>query len=200
MSKFVGREAPDFTALAVMPDGNINSQFNLKQYLNGSSGLIFFYALDFSYLCPVELTAINNRLDMFFARGIKPVGISVDSHMSHLKLRELPPQAGGTGIISFPLVSDISKVVCQGYDMLVNDSVALRGSFLIDRNFVVRYSATYDFPIGRNIDEIIRVHDALTHHNATGELCPPGWLAGEPAIPANSNGMIDYIQRNKTAI
>ncbi len=200
MSKFVGREAPDFTAQAIMPDGQVVNEFELRKYLNGNAAFLFFYAQDFFYLCPVEILAVQNRLAAFRARNIMPIGISVDSHLTHSKLRELPIQSGGVGAIDFPLIADLSKVISKGYDMLINDTISLRGSFLIDDQFVVRYAATYDLPVGRNIDEILRVHDAMAHYRATGELCPPGWLAGEPAIPANSNGMIDYIQRNKAAI
>ncbi len=200
MSRFVGREAPDFTAQAVMPNGDLNNDFELRKYLNGSAAFLFFYAQDFFYLCPVEIMAVQNRLAAFQARKIKPIGISVDSHLTHSKLRELPIVSGGVGAIGFPLVADISKVVSKGYDMLINDTVSLRGSFLIDEDFVVRHAATYDLPVGRNVDEVLRVFDAMAHYRTTGELCPPGWLAGERGVPANSNGLAEYMAQFKDVV
>ncbi len=200
MTLLVGKTAPDFTSLAIMPDDSFESSFNLTKYLNGKMGILFFYAMDFSYVCPTELIAIDKRVNSFKERNVLPIAISVDSHLSHLRWKTIAPERGGIGKVQFPLVSDLTRRVSQGYDVLVNDSLSLRATFLIDKIGVVRHQSVNDLPIGRNIDEMLRTIDALQHHEKTGEVAPAGWVKGKSAMKPDEEGVEKYLSQFKTAL
>lgn len=196
MSVLVGKIAPDFTAPAVMADNTINEAFNLKSYLNGRIGVIFFYPLDFTFVCPSEIIAFANRLKDFHARDAEIIGVSVDSHFSHLAWKNTPVEKGGIGNIQFPLVADLTKQIARDYDVLVDESVAFRGTFLIDEKGVVRHQIVNDLPLGRNVDEAIRMVDALKFHEEHGEVCPAGWNKGSEGMQATSEGVATYLEKN----
>jgi peroxiredoxin (alkyl hydroperoxide reductase subunit C) len=196
MSVLVGKLAPDFTASAVMPNNEINENFNLHSHLKGKIGLLFFYPLDFTFVCPSEIIAFDNRLKEFKDRHVEVIGVSVDSHFSHLAWKNTSVSHGGIGQVKYPLVADLTKKIARDYDVLVNESVALRGTFLIDQQKVVRHQVVNDLPLGRNIDEAIRMVDALIFHQNHGEVCPAGWNKGKDGMKANSKGVADYLAKN----
>lgn len=194
MSVLVGKSAPDFTAAAVMPDNDIVEDFNLKSYLNGSYGLVFFYPLDFTFVCPSEILAYSNRVPLLEERGVKVVTVSVDSEFSHFAWRNTDPKDGGLGPVKFPMVADITKRIARDYDVLIEDKgVALRGTFLIDRDGIVRHQLVNDLPLGRNADEAIRMVDALQFHEEHGEVCPAGWQKGDQGMVADAKGVASYL-------
>lgn len=196
MTVLVGKEAPDFTAPAVMPDNQINDQFNLKSYLNGKIGVLFFYPLDFTFVCPSEILAFNNRLDEFKARDAEVVAVSVDSHFTHLAWKNTPIDKGGIGNVQFPMVADLTQSIARDYDVLINNAVSLRGSFLIDQDGVVRHQVINDLPLGRNVDEAIRMVDALKFHQENGEVCPAGWNKGKEGMKPTADGVASYLASN----
>lgn len=196
MSVLVGKPAPDFTAPAVMADNQINEAFNLKKYLDGRPGLVFFYPLDFTFVCPSEIIAFNNRLDEFKSRGVEVIAVSVDSHFTHLAWKNTAINAGGIGNVQFPMVADLTKSIARDYDVLINESVALRGTFLIDKDGVVRHQVINDLPLGRNVDEAIRMVDALAFHEEHGEVCPAGWNKGKEGMTATAQGVASYLASN----
>ena len=196
MSVLVGKRAPNFVATAIMPNNEINSEFDLQKYFNNETGIIFFWPLNFTFVCPTEIIAFNHRLGDFAARNTKVVGVSVDSHFSHLAWKDTPVNKGGIGNVQFPIVSDLNKNICRDYDVLMNDSIALRGTFLIDKNFVVRHQVINDLPLGRNIDEAIRMVDALKHFELHGEVCPAGWQEGKASMKPTSEGVADFLTSN----
>ncbi|MCT4575355.1 MAG: peroxiredoxin, partial [Alphaproteobacteria bacterium] len=161
MSVLVGKKAPDFTAAAVLGNNSIDEKFNLTEYLDGSMGVLFFYPLDFTFVCPSEIIAFNKRLKEFESRGVKVIAASVDSHFSHLAWKKTPVNKGGIGDIQYPIVADITKSISRDYDVLCDESVAFRGTFLIDQEGVVRHQVINDLPLGRNVDEALRMVDAL---------------------------------------
>ncbi len=196
MTVFIGNFAPDFTAKTVMPDNSIDSNFNLKNYLKGHKGILFFYPLDFTFVCPSEILAFNNRLGDFHSRNTKVIAVSVDSHFSHHAWKSMPINKGGIGDVQFPLVSDLSKEISKNYNVLSDESISFRGTFLIDENFKIRHYLVNDLPLGRNVDETIRMIDALDHHEAYGEVCPAGWKKGDQAMQASKQGVSDYLTSN----
>jgi peroxiredoxin (alkyl hydroperoxide reductase subunit C) len=196
MSVLVGKIAPDFTAPAVMGDNTINEAFNLKSYLKGRIGVLFFYPLDFTFVCPSEIIAFANRLKDFHARDVEVIGVSVDSHFTHLAWKNTPVEKGGIGNIQFPLVADLTKQIARDYDVLVNESVAFRGTFLIDEKGVVRHQIVNDLPLGRNVDEAIRMVDALKFHEEHGEVCPAGWNKGGEGMQATPDGVASFLEKN----
>lgn len=196
MSVLVGKMAPDFTAKAVMPDNEIVDKFSLHQYLDGDIGILFFYPLDFTFVCPSEILAFNNRLAEFASRGAKVIGISTDSHFSHIAWKNTPINKGGIGQITFPLVADMTKSIARSYDVLVDEAISLRGTFLIDKNGVVRHQLINDLPLGRNVDETLRMVDALIFFEKHGEVCPAGWQKGQEGMKPTSEGVADYLTSN----
>lgn len=196
MSVLVGKPAPDFTANAIMPNNEINEAFNLHKYIDGKLGIVFFYPLDFTFVCPSEIIAFNNRLGDFSSRGTKVVGVSVDSHYTHLAWKNTPVNKGGIGEIKFPLVADLTKSIARDYDVLTGEAVALRGTFLIDKRGIVRHQVINDLPLGRNIDEAIRMVDALIFNEQHGEVCPAGWNKGDSGMYATPEGVADYLASN----
>jgi peroxiredoxin (alkyl hydroperoxide reductase subunit C) len=196
MVAFVSKEAPNFVAKAVLQDNSINYEFNLKEYAKDSKCVLFFYPLDFTFVCPSEIIAFNNRLDEFEARNTKVVGVSVDSHFSHLQWKSTPYNKGGIGDLQYPLVSDLCKNVSRSFNVLNEDGVALRGTFLIDEHFIIRHISINDLPVGRNVDEILRIIDAIDYHEENGEVCPAGWMKGKEGMTATKEGVIDYLTSN----
>lgn len=196
MPVLVGKTAPDFTASAVMPDNSINANFNLKSYLNGKIGVLFFYPLNFTFVCPSEIITFNNKLEEFRSRGAEVIGVSVDSQFSHLAYKGLPVNEGGIGNVQFPLVADLTKQISTDYDVLANGSVAFRGTFLIDQNFTVRHQVINDLPLGRNIDEALRMVDALIFNQKNGEVCPANWNKGKEGMKPSADGVKSYLASN----
>jgi peroxiredoxin (alkyl hydroperoxide reductase subunit C) len=195
MSVLVGKPAPDFTAQAVMPNNDI-AELNLSKHLDGKIGILFFYPLDFTFVCPSEIIAFHNRLGEFTSRGAKVIAVSVDSHFSHLAWKNTPVNKGGIGDVKFPLVADLTKSIARDYDVLTGEAIALRGTFLIDKKGIVRHQVVNDLPLGRNIDEAIRMIDALQFHEEHGEVCPAGWNKGAESIQATPEGISDYLASN----
>jgi len=193
---FIGKSACDFTAKAVMPDNSIETEFNLKSYLKGHKGILFFYPLNFTFVCPSEIIAFNNRLGEFAVRNTKLIGVSVDSHFSHYAWKVTPHNKGGIGNIQFPLVSDLNKDISKAYNVLTDDGIALRGTFLIDEHFIVRHLLVNDLPLGRNADETLRMVDALDYHITHGEVCPAGWQKGDAGMNPTQKGVSDYLISN----
>ncbi len=200
MAVLVGKEAPDFNATAVMGDGSFDESFNLKEYLGGKMGVLFFWPLDFTFVCPSEIIAFNNRVEEFEKRGAKLIGVSVDSHFTHAAWRNTPVEKGGIGPVAFPIVADITKSIASDYDVLLNDAVAFRGTFLIDENFTVRHQIVNDLPLGRNVDEAIRMVDALQFHNEHGEVCPAGWNKGKSGMKADADGVAAFLKDNAASL
>jgi len=194
MSVLVGQKAPDFTAATVMADNSIDEGFTLSEYLKGSYGLVFFYPLDFTFVCPSEILAFDHRMEQFKARNTKVVGISVDSQFSHLAWKNTDVNNGGLGQVQFPLVADLSKSISKDYGILFGGAVAFRGTFLIDKDGVVRHQVVNDLPLGRNIDEAIRMVDALQFHEEHGEVCPAGWKDGDAGMTATPDGVAEYLK------
>jgi peroxiredoxin (alkyl hydroperoxide reductase subunit C) len=188
MTVLVGKPAPDFTAAAVMGDNTINQSFNLRTFIKGKKGVLFFYPLDFTFVCPSEIIAFNHRYEDFVSRGAEVIGVSVDSHFTHLAWKKTSINEGGIGAIKFPLVADLKKHIAADYDVLFDHSVALRGTFLIDEQGIVRHQVVNDLPLGRNVDEALRMVDALNFHQQHGEVCPAGWQKGKAGMKANAEG------------
>ena len=192
----VTKKAPDFTAAAVLADGQIVEDFNLYKNIGEKGAVLFFYPLDFTFVCPSEIIAFSHRAKEFTDRGINVIGCSVDSQFSHFAWRETPVEKGGIGRINFPLVADLTKQIARDYDVLLDDSVALRGSFLIDADGTIRHAVINDLPLGRNVDEMIRMVDAMLYTNEYGEVCPAGWVKGEEAMKPNGEGVAEYLAKH----
>jgi peroxiredoxin (alkyl hydroperoxide reductase subunit C) len=200
MSVLVGKEAPDFTATAVMADNSIKEGFNLKSHIKGKVGIVFFWPLDFTFVCPSEIIAFDNRVDEFKKLGAELIGVSVDSHFTHLAWKNTPVEKGGIGNIRFPMVADITKSIARSYDVLLNDSVAFRGTFMIDKKGIVRHQVVNDLPLGRNVDETLRMIDALNFHEENGEVCPANWKKGAKGMKATAEGVASYLKENAAAL
>lgn len=194
MSVLVTKEAPDFCAQAVMPD-NTFAEIKLSNY-RGKYVLLFFYPLDFTFVCPSEILAFNKAVKKFAKKNTVVLGVSVDSHFTHWAWRQTPVNKGGLGEIDFPLVSDLDKRIARDYDVLLNDSVALRGLFLIDTTGIVRHQLVNDLPIGRNVEEAIRTLDALQFTEAHGEVCPANWKEGDEAMKPTADGVASYLAKH----
>jgi len=189
----VGTKAPDFKAAAVMADNKIDDNFTLHGFRGKDMAVLFFYPLDFTFVCPSEIIAFNKRITEFASRGVKLIGVSVDSHFTHLAWRNTEINKGGIGQINFPLVADLTKNISRDYNVLINDAVSLRGTFLIDKNGVIRHQLINDLPLGRNVDETLRTIDALIFHEQHGEVCPAGWQKGKSGMKATQEGVADYL-------
>ena len=194
MSSLVTKEAPDFTAQAVNPDNSI-SDFTLSS-LRGKYVVLFFYPLDFTFVCPSEIIAFDKKVKEFKDRNTELVGVSVDSQYTHYAWRQTPPKKGGIGEISYPLVADLDKNIAREYGVLLDESVALRGLFVIDTHGVVRHQLVNDLPLGRSVDEAIRVVDALQFVEEHGEVCPANWKQGEEAMKPTAEGVAEYLEKN----
>ncbi|NLF58852.1 MAG: peroxiredoxin [Candidatus Hydrogenedens sp.] len=196
MAVQVTQPAPDFTATAVMPDNTFNDKFQLSDY-RGKYVVLFFYPLDFTFVCPSEIIAFDKKLKEFQDRKVQVVGVSVDSHFSHWAWKNTPVEKGGIGNIQYPLVADLTKQISRDYGVLFNEAVALRGLFLIDKEGIVRHALVNDLPLGRSIDEAIRLVDALQFHEEHGEVCPANWRKGEEGMKASADGVAEYLAKHK---
>lgn len=193
----VTKKAPDFTATAVLADGQIVEDFNLMENLGEKGAVLFFYPLDFTFVCPSEIIAFSHRIEDFTSRGVNVIGVSVDSQFSHFAWRETPVEKGGIGKIKYPLVADLNKQISRDYDVLFGESVALRGSFLIDADGTIRHAVINDLPLGRNIDEMIRMVDAMQFTNEHGEVCAAGWQKGDDGMTATTEGVAEYLAKHE---
>ncbi len=192
MAVLVTKQAPDFVAPAVMPDGSINEAFRLSD-LRGKYVVLFFWPLDFTFVCPTEIVAHHNRTVMFRERGVELVGVSIDSQFTHYAWRNTPVDKGGIGPVSFPLVADIKHEITRAYGIEHPDGVALRGSFLIDRSGIVQHQVVNNLPLGREVDEMLRMVDALQFFEENGEVCPAGWHKGDSGMKADAEGVANYL-------
>ncbi len=192
MSVLVTKEAPDFTAAAVLPDGSIKEDFKLSS-LRGKYVVLFFYPLDFTFVCPTEIIAHSKRMDEFKKRKVEVVAVSIDSQFSHHAWRNTPVNKGGIGEIQFPMVADVNHEITRAYGIEHPASIALRASFLIDKDGNVRHQVVNDLPLGRNVDEMLRLVDALQFHEKNGEVCPAGWQKGDDGMKATADGVADYL-------
>ena len=191
----VTKEAPDFTADAVMPD-NTFGQVTLSGY-RGKNVVLFFYPLDFTFVCPSEILAFNKKLEEFKARNTEVVGVSVDSKFTHLAWKKTPLEDGGIGNIQYPLVSDLNKSIAKQYGILFNEAVALRGLFLIDTNGIIRHAVINDLPLGRNVSEALRMVDALQFVETHGDqVCPANWNEGDEAMKPTAEGVATYLAKH----
>ena len=196
MSVLVGRPAPDFTAAAVMPDGSINESFKLSD-LKGKHVVLFFWPLDFTFVCPSEIIAHDHRLEEFKKRGVEVVGVSIDSQFTHYAWRETDVNDGGIGRVQFPMVADVKHEIMDAYDVAHPEAgVAMRGSFLIDKDGVVQHQQINNLPLGRNVDEMIRLVDALQFTEEHGEVCPAGWNKGDEGMKPDADGVASYLSKH----
>jgi peroxiredoxin 2/4 len=199
MAVLVGKQAPDFTATAVFGNNEIKP-LKLSDY-KGKYVVMFFYPLDFTFVCPSELIAFDHRLDEFKKRGVEVVGVSIDSQFTHLAWKNTPIDKGGIGQVQYPLVADVKHEICRAYDVEFEAAgVAFRGSFLIDKSGTVRHQVVNDLPLGRNVDEMLRMVDALQFTEEHGEVCPAGWQKGKKGMTASPEGVAQYLAENAGAL
>lgn len=195
MSFLVTKQAPDFTATAVMPDNSMKPDFKLSDY-RGKYVILFFYPLDFTFVCPSEILAFDKALPAFKAKNCEIIGVSIDSQFSHWAWKNTPVKQGGIGNIQFPLVADLDKSISRQYGVLLDAGIALRGTFLIDREGVIRHAVVNDLPLGRNTDEALRMVDALQFHEKYGDVCPANWEEGKEAMKPSAAGVADYLSKH----
>ena len=194
MSILVGRKAPDFTAAAVLGNGEIIENYQLSNAIKNKYGLIVFYPLDFTFVCPSELIALHNRLDEFKNRNVEVIAVSIDSQFTHHAWRNTAVDNGGIGEVGYTMVADVTHPICQAYGVEhPTAGVAFRGTFLIDEQGVVRSQIVNDLPLGRNMDELVRLVDALQFTEEHGEVCPAGWNKGDEGMKPNQAGVADYL-------
>lgn len=193
MSILVQKPAPDFTCAAVLPDGSITEDFRLHRTLEGKYGVLVFYPLDFTFVCPTELIALDHRVELLAARGATVVAVSIDSQFTHHAWRSASVDAGGIGPVRFAMAADTKHEICRAYGVETEAGVALRATFVIDRQGIVRAQLVHDLPLGRNMDEVLRILDALQFHEAHGEVCPAGWSKGEGGMIATPEGVASWL-------
>ncbi len=191
MSTLVTQEAPDFTAQAVMEDDSFK-ELKLSDY-RGKYVILFFYPLDFTFVCPSEIIAFNKAIGQFREKNAEVIGVSVDSHFTHLAWKNTAPKDGGIGPVKYPLVSDLGKSIARDYGVLMGDAVALRGLFLIDKDGIIRHSVINDLGLGRSVAEAMRMLDALQYTEQHGEVCPANWSEGDEGMKATAEGVAAYL-------
>ncbi|EKN0246501.1 peroxiredoxin [Pseudomonas aeruginosa] len=199
MSVLVNKQAPDFTAAAVLGDGSIVDAFQLSS-LRGKYVVLFFWPLDFTFVCPSEIIAHNNRMDKFRELGVEVVGVSIDSQFTHHAWRSTPVEKGGIGAVEFTMVADVKHEIIRAYGIEHEDGVALRASFLIDRAGVVQHQVVNNLPLGREVDEMVRLVEALQFTEEHGEVCPAGWRKGQKGMKASAEGVASYLAENAEAL
>lgn len=193
MSVLVGKKAPDFTVPAVLGNGTIVEEFTLSTAIKGKYGLVFFYPLDFTFVCPSELIALDHRMAKFQELGVEVISVSIDSHFTHNAWRNTAINDGGIGKVKYTMAADISHDICKAYDVETAGGVALRGAFIIDKEGVVRSQIINDLPLGRNMEELVRIFEALQFHTEHGEVCPAGWTKGDKGMDASPEGVAKYL-------
>ena len=196
----VTNKAVDFTATAVLGNNEIVQDFNLYKNIGEKGAVVFFYPKDFTFVCPSEIIAFDHRYQDFKSKGIEVIGVSCDSEFTHLAWKNTPVNAGGIGKVQFPLVSDITKDIARSFDVLFGNAVALRGSFLLDKDGTVRHAVINDLPLGRNIDEMLRMVDTMLFTNEHAEVCPAGWHKGDAGMKADPKGVADYLGKNASKL
>lgn len=201
MKTLVTEKAPDFTAPAVLGNGEITDHYNFEEACREKYALLFFYPLDFTFVCPSELIALDKRLEQFKERNVEVVSVSVDSQYTHYAWRNTPIDQGGIGQVGYTMVADVSHKICKDYGVEIKkEGVALRASILIDQAGIVRHQTINDLPLGRDIDEHLRIIDALQFHETHGDVCPAGWKSGESSMKDTPEGVAEYLQQNATAL
>lgn len=195
MGVLVGKPAPDFKCQAVYGNGEIK-EYVRSDAMKGKYGIVFFWPLDFTFVCPSELIAVDHRMDQFKALGVEVVGVSIDSHFTHNAWRNTAINDGGIGPVKYTMAADITHDIARAYDVETPGGVAFRGVFIIDKNGVVRSQIINDLPLGRNFDEVIRLIEALQFHEAHGEVCPAGWKKGDSGMKASPAGVAEYLSKN----
>jgi peroxiredoxin (alkyl hydroperoxide reductase subunit C) len=190
----VTKPAPEFKAQTVLADNTI-AEKSLSELRGNKYAVVFFYPLDFTFVCPSEIVAFDRKHDEFKKRNCEVIGISVDSQFTHLAWKNTPLEKGGIGNVKFPLVADLTKQISEKYGVLFDGAVALRGLFLIDKAGIVRHAVINDLPLGRNIDEALRMLDALQYHEQYGEVCPANWKKGEAAMKPTQTGVAEYLAK-----
>ncbi len=194
MAVLVGEPAPDFTAAAVCGDGTILNAFSFSEHTRGKYAALLFYPLDFTFVCPTELIALDHRLEELKERGVEVFTVSVDSQFVHAAWRSTPVEKGGIGPVRYTMIADVSHEITKAYDVEAGGAaVAYRGTFLIDKKGIVRHQVVNDLPLGRNMDELIRMVDALQYFEEHGEVCPAGWHKGKKAMAASAAGVSTYL-------
>lgn len=197
MAVLVGREAPDFMVPAVLANGDIVENFSLTEAIQNKYGLIFFYPLDFTFVCPSELIALDHAIDEFRNRNVEVIAVSIDSQFAHFAWRNVPVEKGGIGPVRYTLAADVSHSICRSYGVEHSEAgVALRGVFLIDKQGIVRSQTVNDLPLGRSIPEILRIVDALQFTEQNGEVCPANWKKGDTGMQASPSGVAKYLSEN----
>lgn len=192
MSSLVGKPAPEFKAQAAMPDGSFQ-EIALSDYKDKNYVLLFFYPLDFTFVCPTEIIAFSDKVEEFQRRGVQVLSCSVDSQFTHLAWKNVPRTEGGLGDIGYPMLADLNKKIAADYGVLLDAGIALRGLFLIDKSGTVQHSVINNLPLGRNIDEAMRMVDALQFHEKNGEVCPANWTEGDKGMKADPKGSKEYF-------
>ena len=195
MCTLVTQQAPEFTATAVMPDNSMKADFKLSDF-KGKYVILFFYPLDFTFVCPSEILAFDRALPKFKEKNTEIIGVSIDSQFSHWAWKNTPINQGGIGQIKYPLVADLDKQISRNYGVLLDAGIALRGTFLIDREGIVRHAVVNDLPLGRNLDEALRMVDALQFHEQHGDVCPANWNEGQEAMTPTAAGVADYLTKH----
>jgi len=200
MGVLVGKLAPDFDVAAVLGTGEIVDSYKRSEVMAGKYGLVFFYPLDFTFVCPSELIALNHRMDKFRDLEVEVVAVSIDSQFTHNAWRNTAVNDGGIGAVTYTMAADINHDICRAYDVEASDGVAFRGAFIIDREGNVRSQLVNDLPLGRNIDELIRLVEALQFTDEHGEVCPAGWNKGDKGMNASPDGVAAYLAENAQAL
>lgn len=200
MSALIGKKAPDFTVPAVLANGEIVDTFTLSEAIKGKYGILFFYPLDFTFVCPSELIALDHRIGAFKERNVEVIGVSIDSQYTHNAWRNTPIEKGGIGPVKYTLAADMTHEIAKSYHVESEGGVAFRGAFIIDSKGLIRSVIVNDLPLGRNIDELVRLVDALQFHEEHGEVCPANWKKGERGMNASTDGVASYLSENAESL
>ncbi len=193
----VTKKIEDFVATVVEPNNSVKDK-KFSKMMGPKGAVLFFYPKDFTFVCPTEIVAFDNKVDEFKKRGYNVIGCSVDNEYAHIAWKNTPVNQGGIGQVKYDLISDLDKKVAKMFDVLIEEKVALRGSFLIDNEMVCRHAVINDLPLGRSIDEMIRMVDALEFYKENGEVCPANWHKGKAAIKADPKGIASYLSKNSS--